>query len=256
MELIGIALFIRTLATIGPVSCGRHYLPAWQPGTRGPRGIAADLSSTSLRSPVTTVGYGDIVPVSARARWIDALLVTPVRMFMWFIFLGTAYELLVQRVVEDFRMHRLQSRLDGHVVICGYGTVGRFAAAELVRQGRLPADVVVIDNAQVAADQAAALGHTTLHGSATREEILQVAGVSRASAIVVCMNSDEATALVVLTARELSNARIVAMPTHLPRATRCSAPVRASARSAPSCPRPGAWWPGPATWMTACWPRD
>ncbi|HKE93798.1 MAG TPA: potassium channel family protein, partial [Povalibacter sp.] len=29
---------------------------------------------------VTTVGYGDIVPVSDRARVIDALLVTPIRL--------------------------------------------------------------------------------------------------------------------------------------------------------------------------------
>ena len=39
---------------------------------------------------VTTVGYGDIVPVSARARIIDALVVTPIRLFLWLIFVGTA----------------------------------------------------------------------------------------------------------------------------------------------------------------------
>ena len=41
---------------------------------------------------VTTVGYGDIVPVSDNARLIDAFAVTPIRIFIWFIFLGTAYE--------------------------------------------------------------------------------------------------------------------------------------------------------------------
>ena len=35
---------------------------------------------------VTTVGYGDIVPVTPRARMIDALVVTPVRIFIWIIF--------------------------------------------------------------------------------------------------------------------------------------------------------------------------
>src|SRR5688500_15419999 len=38
---------------------------------------------------ITTVGYGDIVPVSERARLIDAFLITPIRLFLWLIFLGT-----------------------------------------------------------------------------------------------------------------------------------------------------------------------
>ena len=158
---------------------------------------------------VTTVGYGDIVPVSERARLLDALLVTPVRLLVWMIFLGTTYELLVQRALEDYRMLRLQKKMTGHVIICGYGSVGRFAAAELVRQGHEPGEIVVVDSHRTAADQAAGAGHTTLHGSATREEILAMAGAERADAIIVCMDSDEATALVVLTAREMSSARIV-----------------------------------------------
>jgi len=160
---------------------------------------------------VTTVGYGDIVPVSARARLIDALVVTPVRLVVWLIFLGTAYELLVQRTLEDFRMLRLQRNLSDHVIVCGFGSTGASAAAELVKQGRDPAAVVVIDDDRAAADRAAAAGFTTLHGSASREEILGLAGAERAAAIIVCVDSDESTALIVLTARELSKkARILA----------------------------------------------
>ncbi len=32
---------------------------------------------------ITTVGYGDIVPVTPRARLIDALFLTPIRFFIW-----------------------------------------------------------------------------------------------------------------------------------------------------------------------------
>ena len=37
---------------------------------------------------VTTVGYGDIVPVTQRARMFDTFLVTPIRIFIWLIFVG------------------------------------------------------------------------------------------------------------------------------------------------------------------------
>jgi len=41
---------------------------------------------------VTTVGYGDIVPVTPQARLFDTFVVTPIRLFVWLIFLGTAYD--------------------------------------------------------------------------------------------------------------------------------------------------------------------
>jgi voltage-gated potassium channel len=42
---------------------------------------------------LTTVGYGAIVPVTDLARLINAILLTPVRIFLWALFLGTAYDL-------------------------------------------------------------------------------------------------------------------------------------------------------------------
>ena len=47
---------------------------------------------------VTTVGYGDIVPVTQQARLFDTFVVTPIRLFVWLIFLGTAYDFLLKNV--------------------------------------------------------------------------------------------------------------------------------------------------------------
>jgi voltage-gated potassium channel len=160
---------------------------------------------------VTTVGYGDIVPISVSARMIDAFLVTPIRIFVWFIFIGTAYQLVIQRVIEDWRMSRLQRRLDGHVVICGFGNNGKSAAAELVGAGVLPEDVVVIDRSEVEVRAAVDRGFVALHGEATREEMLRVAAVDRARGIVVAVGRDDTALMTVVTARALgATARIVA----------------------------------------------
>jgi hypothetical protein len=37
---------------------------------------------------VTTVGYGDIVPVTEQARLFDTFLLTPIRLFVWLLFSG------------------------------------------------------------------------------------------------------------------------------------------------------------------------
>lgn len=161
---------------------------------------------------VTTVGYGDIVPVTERARLIDALLVTPVRIFVWFIFLGTAYEFVVRRVIEDFRMNAIQQRLESHVIVCGFGFSGRVAARELVTKGQPKEKIVVIDERADRLELAAEAGHIGLRGDASREATLREARVGSAKAALICLSPDNTSALTVLTVRSLNDGiRIVVL---------------------------------------------
>lgn len=160
---------------------------------------------------VTTVGYGDIVPVTVSSRLVDALLVTPVRLFVWLIFFGTAYQFLVQRILEDTRMRLRQARLQDHIVICGFGHSGRSAAAELTKRGTTPGNIVVIDHHESALEDAAEAGHLGLRGDASREGILSLACVERAQAVMICLGRDDSAVLTALTVRNLSSGtRIVA----------------------------------------------
>lgn len=160
---------------------------------------------------VTTVGYGDIVPVGDRARLIDALLVTPVRIFVWFIFLGTAYEFVFRRIIEDLRMNALRESLHDHVIICGYGYSGRVAAREMVDKGEPPGKIVVVELRPERLEEAAADGYIGLRGDATRDAALREAGVAAAKALLICVSRDDTTVLAVLSARSLSEkVRIIA----------------------------------------------
>jgi len=160
---------------------------------------------------VTTVGYGDIVPVSGRARIVDALFVTPIRIFIWFIFLGTAYQMVVQRWFEERRLRKLEQSLKDHVVLCGFGHSGRIAALELIEKGHEPDKVVVIDSSEAAAQSAAEAGFLALVGDAASEGIQRQAGVPEARAVIVSVRRDDTGVLIVLTARDLApKARIIA----------------------------------------------
>ncbi len=159
---------------------------------------------------VTTVGYGDIVPVSERVRVLDALFVTPIRIFIWLIFLGTAYEFVVQKIIEDYRMAKLQRRLQDHIIVCGYGHSGRVAAREMTAMGH-PADkVVVVDVSEATLRDAADNGFIGLRGDASRETIIRKTGVEKAKAVIVSPGRDDTNVLIVLTVRNLnSNVRII-----------------------------------------------
>lgn len=153
---------------------------------------------------VTTVGYGDIVPVTQQARLFDTFVVTPIRLFVWLIFLGTAYNFVLRRVWEKWRMTIIQRRLHGHVVVAGYGNSGSEAVSELIRRGADPGTIVVIDADARALRAARDRGATVMEGDATRNVVLQAVQVAHAKAIVVSAGRDDTSILIVLTARRLA----------------------------------------------------
>ncbi|AXE94468.1 voltage-gated potassium channel [Paraburkholderia terricola] len=153
---------------------------------------------------VATVGYGDIVPVTARARLIDAFFIVPIRIIIWFVFLGTAYQFVIQRVIEEFRMKRLQKQLRDHVVICGYGLSGSVAVRELLESGFAATSIVVIDPQQAALEAAASLGVAGLLGDPSREDLLQQAQVRIAKAVIIAVADDATAILLTLTVRSVA----------------------------------------------------
>lgn len=153
---------------------------------------------------VTTVGYGDIVPVTQQARMFDTFVLTPIRLFVWLIFLGTAYDFLLKGVWEKWRMSMIQRHLEGHVVVAGYGTSGSEAVSELVRRGASPNMIVVIDENAAALRIAESCGATVMEGNATRNLALEAAQLARASAAIVSAGRDDTSILIVLTARRIA----------------------------------------------------
>jgi voltage-gated potassium channel len=153
---------------------------------------------------ITSVGYGDIVPVSDQARMFDSFLVTPIRLFVWLIFLGTAYDFLLKGVWERWRMKVIQRKLQDHIVVVGYGTSGAEAVSELIRRGTDASTIVVIDDRPAALEIAEDSGATVINADATRNATLDAVQVGRARALIVAAGRDDTSILIVLTARRLA----------------------------------------------------
>lgn len=153
---------------------------------------------------VTTVGYGDIVPVSDRARMFDTFVVTPVRIFVWLIFLGTAYDFMFKRVLQRLRTAMIRKNLTGHTIICGFGAKGEYAARELVTAGKPSEQVVVVDPDQARIDVAVSMGLLGILGDATQNDVLKAARIAQAASVLVATSRDDVAALTVLSARQLN----------------------------------------------------
>jgi len=153
---------------------------------------------------VTTVGYGDIVPVTDQARLFDTFVVTPIRLFVWLIFLGSAYDFLLRRVWTRWRMAVIQRELADHYVVAGYGDSGSEAAHELIRRDVPAESIVVIDQREDALATAKSAGMTVVNGDATRNATLDAVKIARANAILVAAGRDDTSILIVLTARRIA----------------------------------------------------
>ncbi|WP_340587239.1 potassium channel family protein [Erythrobacter alti] len=153
---------------------------------------------------ITTTGFGDIAPITDRARLVEALIVTPVRFAVLFIFVGTAYNFLIKRSWEKWRMARIQEQLTNHVVVLGFGVSGAEAVEELIERGTDPATIVVMDTSEERLEQAEAMGCNVIEADASRDENLEAVRISQAQTVLVSAGRDDSSILIVLTVRHLA----------------------------------------------------
>lgn len=112
-------------------------------------------------------------------------------------------------LLEERRVLRKIESLKDHILICGFGRVGRQAARDLRVAGR---DFVVLDNnPEETREHAEAMGAPFVEGSPSDDEVLRSAGIMRAAGVLACVDSDAENIFITLTARELrSDVTIVA----------------------------------------------
>lgn len=153
---------------------------------------------------ITTTGFGDIAPVSDRSRLIEAVIVTPIRLAVLFIFVGTAYNFIIKRSWERFRMAQIQKNLTDHIVVLGFGVSGAEAVAELIARGTSPECIVVIDPSEARLEAASKLGCNVMEGDATRDATLIDVHIAKARAVLVSAGRDDTSILITLTARHIA----------------------------------------------------
>jgi voltage-gated potassium channel len=178
-----------------------------------PAGGGVSLVDAIYYTTVTlsTTGYGDIAPVAAHARLINAFAITPLRIAFLVLLIGTTLEVLAAQGRETFRTARWRKHMENHVVVIGYGTKGRSAVDTLVNNGVDKESLVIVDPSTVALGEAHAGGFAVVTGDASRREVLRRAGVERARQVIITTPRDDTTVLATLTVRQLNpDAYIVA----------------------------------------------
>lgn len=87
---------------------------------------------------MTTVGYGETVPLSHAGRVFNSiflLLSTSVLFIGFGLLAATMVELQLGDLIGRRKVRRMIDKIENHFIVCGLGRVGRGAAKELQRAG-------------------------------------------------------------------------------------------------------------------------
>lgn len=153
---------------------------------------------------VTTIGFGEIHEMDARGRVFTMCLIVFGVGSVLYVLSSGAQAILEGHLRNLFRRRRMERKVAGlsnHVIICGYGRMGKIVAEELLAR-RVPC--VIVENGPELAKQIQEEGLSIIEGDATRDDVLKRAGIESARAIACVLDSDAKNLYITLSARELN----------------------------------------------------
>jgi voltage-gated potassium channel len=155
---------------------------------------------------ITTVGFKEVEPFGVAEQWFTiGVIVVGVGTVLY------TFTLAVQMVVEGQlgeyvgrrRMDRQIASMRDHIIVCGWGRVGRAVAHDVRTAGR---DVVVVD---VDPTRVVDIPFPTVVADATLDDTLRAAGIVRAGTLVAALSGDAENLFVTLSGRALNPALFI-----------------------------------------------
>jgi voltage-gated potassium channel len=152
---------------------------------------------------LSTVGYGDISPHSTSGRIVAIVLI-----FAGIGILSFFTSIMVSGFSEEIdhlrenRTYTEIKRYNDFVIVCGFGRVGQHIAKQLAKD---KLKFVVIDAVEQNILKAKELSYTAILADASKNGVLQNAGINNGASSVLCTTDDDViNVYITLTARNLN----------------------------------------------------
>ncbi len=153
---------------------------------------------------ISTVGFHEVHTLNPDGRFLTMfLIVSGLTVGAYGITNLTSY-IVGGQIMQTLRGRRMEKRIQSlrkHIIVAGFGKLGREIAEELSQVG---ADFVVIEQEEAHCEAAQDKGFMVIRGDASEEETLERAGVKNAYALVAALTGDAGNVMVTITAREMN----------------------------------------------------
>ena len=152
---------------------------------------------------IPTIGYGEVEPLSAAGRVVTVFSIVGgvVVVQLTIRSLVTLSEAGYFRKLRQRRFSDWVKTMQDHVILCGYGRIGREIAAQLGQEG---ISLLIVELDPDRRDAAEEKGLPVLLADATLDETLIEAGILRCRSLVAALPNDAANLYVVLSARAMA----------------------------------------------------
>jgi voltage-gated potassium channel len=154
---------------------------------------------------ISTIGYGEIFPLSTKGRIFTMVLIlvgVGLVMFMFSKITEAVVEGELRAIYGRLNMKKKVTELNDHYIICGFGRIGR-VICDLLKEANKP--FVVVENSPKVIRELSDLNYLFLDGEASSDEMLLKAGVKRAKGLISVVSSDADNVYITLSARGLNN---------------------------------------------------
>ena len=138
---------------------------------------------------ISTVGYGDISPVTPEGRVVSMLIImTGVGLiaFMTSIIVSSFSERLIE--LREDRVMQEVGKKRNIIVICGFGIMGKKVAHGLLNEG---SELIILERDEEAAQSAHNSGYRSICADATKSAVFERIGIAERISHVLCLTSDD-----------------------------------------------------------------
>jgi voltage-gated potassium channel len=147
---------------------------------------------------LSTVGFGDIVPVTPESRWfVVSLLVVGLSVFASTVasVAGPTISRQLDRLLNP--KEKVMEPKD-HIILIGKGSIASNTASELKQRGVCFVQIVGTKT------EASTPDYPVIEGDATSEEVLEQAGIKHARMVIAAREDDSENAFIVLAVKEMN----------------------------------------------------
>ena len=163
---------------------------------------------------VSTVGFSEEFPLSTMGEmWTVLIIVMGLGLVLYTAVSSIEYLIDLDEARRRKKMESDIAKLRDHVIVCGWGRVGRGTWSALHKRG---VPVVVIEFDADRAEAGRSTGALLIHGDATHNDVLELAGVDKAQSLIACVADDSDNLVIALSVKALRpELRVICRATEL-----------------------------------------
>lgn len=150
---------------------------------------------------ITTVGYGDIVPLTRVGKMFASILLIGGISLFGIVIIRFGSDYLTSKIEEVMGFVRKRRKMKNHCVICGAGNTGKIIINELKKAKK---SFLVIEKQPEVVKQLTKEKIPAIYGDVLDEKVLKDADIKKAKTLISALDKDADAVFLIVTSKSLN----------------------------------------------------